>query len=377
MEELQDPERGGEIRTLEVKQRKWWISVFFCGFLIFTGDSLVMLLLNFYYVQDKRSESDQNRQYRGTWTQALLQNAAFPILIPLFFLFPSPKQKTEPVSSDPPPFLRVLSLYVSLGVLVSVHSKLYALAKLYVGWGILVSTQLILTSLFSAFINRLKFNRWIIVSITFTLAADFFGSPAFSGAPDEDESYTYGIKAWLILIFPTLAFSLSLSLMQLGFEKVLVKTKRYGDKKVFRMVLEMQIVVSFIAALICLVGLFASGEFKELNGDSVRFKKGEGYYGLSLVGLAISWQVWAVGLLGLVLLVSGVFADVVHMCASPVVALLVVLAFDFKDDEFGWQRRGALLGSVLALASYSYSLYKTKKKDVEELNKRELNNSEA
>ncbi|KAF2589774.1 hypothetical protein F2Q70_00041933 [Brassica cretica] len=182
MEELQDPERGGEIRTLEVKQRKWWISVFFCGFLIFTGDSLVMLLLNFYYVQDKRSESDQNRQYRGTWTQALLQNAAFPILIPLFFLFPSPKQKTEPVSSDPPPFLRVLSLYVSLGVLVSVHSKLYALAKLYVGWGILVSTQLILTSLFSAFINRLKFNRWIIVSITFTLAADFFGSPAFSGA---------------------------------------------------------------------------------------------------------------------------------------------------------------------------------------------------
>ncbi|KAG2260034.1 hypothetical protein Bca52824_079328 [Brassica carinata] len=232
MEELQVPEPGGEIRSVEVvKQRKWWMSVVFCGFLIFTGDSLVMLLLNFYYVQDNRSESDQNRQYRGTWTQALLQNAAFPILIPLFFVFPSPKPNTEPVSSasDPPPFLRVLLLYVSLGVLVSVYSKLYALAKLYVGWGILVSTQLILTSLFSAFINRLKFNRWIIVSIIFTLAADFFGSPAFSGTPDEDETYTYGIKAWLILIFPTLAFSLSLCLMQLGFEKVLVKTKRYAS----------------------------------------------------------------------------------------------------------------------------------------------------
>ncbi|KAL0732564.1 hypothetical protein Bca4012_008773 [Brassica carinata] len=380
MEELQVPEPGGEIRSVEVvKQRKWWMSVVFCGFLIFTGDSLVMLLLNFYYVQDNRSESDQNRQYRGTWTQALLQNAAFPILIPLFFVFPSPKPNTEPVSSasDPPPFLRVLLLYVSLGVLVSVYSKLYALAKLYVGWGILVSTQLILTSLFSAFINRLKFNRWIIVSIIFTLAADFFGSPAFSGTPDEDETYTYGIKAWLILIFPTLAFSLSLCLMQLGFEKVLVKTKRYGNRKVFQMVLEMQICVSFIATLICLVGLFASGEFKELKGDSQRFKKGEAYYFLSLVGLALSWQVWAVGLLGLVFLVSGVFADVVHMCASPVVALLVVFAFDFKDDEFGWQRRGALLGSVLALASYFYSLYKTKKKEVAELNKRELNNREA
>lgn len=384
MEEFQGPEPGGQVmsenRSLELNQRKWWISVSFCGFLIFAGDSLVMLLLNFFYVQDNRSESNHDRQYRGTWTQALIQNAAFPILIPLFFMFPSPKPNPETVSdqtNNRPPFLRVLLLYVSLGVLVSVYSKLYALAKLYVGWGILVSTQLILTSLFSAFINRLKFNRWIIISIIFTLAADFFGGPAFAGTPDEDESDAYDIKAWLILIFPTLAFSLSLCLMQLGFEKVLVKTKRYGNKKVFRMVLEMQISVSFIATLICLVGLLASGEFKELKGDSERFKKGKTYYILSLVGLALSWQVWAVGLLGLVLLVSGLFADVVHMCASPVVALLVVLAFDFMDDDFGWQRRGALLGAVLALASYFYYLHKTKKKEIAELNKRENNNGEV
>jgi hypothetical protein len=65
------------------------------------------------------------------------------------------------------------------------------------------------------------------------------------------------------------------------------------------------------------------------------------------------------------------------MGASPVVALLVVLAFDFMDDEFGWQRRGALLGAVLALASYFYSLHTKKKKEIAELNKRENNNSEA
>ncbi|KAJ4915334.1 putative purine permease 16 [Raphanus sativus] len=381
MEEFQIPEPGrhnnmSDIRSLEHNQRKWWISVFSFGFLILAGDSLVMLLLNFYYDQDERSQNDQDQQYRGTWTQALLQNAAFPILIPLFFLFPSPKPNPDTVSDQTNN--RVILLYVSLGVIVSVYSKLYALARLYVGWGILVPAQLILTSLFSAFINRLKFNRWIIISILFTLAADFFCSPAFSGAPTEDESYTYGIKAWLILILPTLAFSLSLSLTQLGFEKVLAKTKRYGGnnkKVVFRMVLEMQICVSFVATLICLAGLFASGEFKELKGDSERFKKGRAYYVLSLVGLALSWQVWAVGLLGLVLLVSGLFADVVHMCASPVVALLVVLAFDFEDDEFGWQRRGALVGAVLALACYFYYLHKTKKKEMAELNKRENDNN--
>ncbi|KAF2549390.1 hypothetical protein F2Q70_00019672 [Brassica cretica] len=379
MEEFQGPEPGRH-NTSEIRsQRKWWISVFFCGFLVLTGDSLVMLLLNFYYVQNNRSENDQYQQYRGTWTQALIQNVAFPILIPLFFILPKPETVSDQTNTRHPPFLRVLLLYLSLGVLVSVYSKLYALARLYVGWGILVPAQLILTSLFSAFINRLKFNRWIIISIIFTLAADFFCAPAFSGTPTEDESYTYGIKAWLILIFPTLAFSLSLSLTQLGFERVLAKTKRYGgsNKKVFRMVLEMQIFVSFVATLICLVGLFVSGEFKELKGESERFKKGRTYYSLSLVGLALSWQVWAVGLLGLVLSVSGLFADVVHMCASPVVALLVVLAFDFKDDDFGWQRRGALLGSVLALACYFYYLHKTKKKEMAELNKRDNNNNNS
>ncbi|KAL1214220.1 putative purine permease 16 [Cardamine amara subsp. amara] len=279
-----------EIEFLKLNQRKWWISVFFYGFLIFAGDSLDMLLLSFFY----RSESDQDRQYKGTWTQALIQNAVFPILIPLFFIFPSPKPNPEETVSNQTNngWFRVFSLYISL--------------------------------------------------------ADFFGGPAFAGTPDEDESDAYDIKAWLILIFPTLAFSLSLCLMQLGFERLLVKTKRY-----------------------------ASGEFKKLKGDSERFKKGKTYYILSLVGLALSWQVWAVGLLGLVLLVSGVFADVVHRCASPVVALLVVLAFDFMDDDFGWQRRGALIGAVLALASYFYYLHKTKEEETAELTKRENSNSET
>ncbi|KAL1214221.1 putative purine permease 16 [Cardamine amara subsp. amara] len=265
-----------EIEFLKLNQRKWWISVFFYGFLIFAGDSLDMLLLSFFY----RSESDQDRQYKGTWTQALIQNAVFPILIPLFFIFPSPKPNPEETVSNQTNngWFRVFSLYISL--------------------------------------------------------ADFFGGPAFAGTPDEDESDAYDIKAWLILIFPTLAFSLSLCLMQLGFERLLVKTKRYGNK-VFRMVLEMQICVSFAL-----------------------------------------W-VWAVGLLGLVLLVSGVFADVVHRCASPVVALLVVLAFDFMDDDFGWQRRGALIGAVLALASYFYYLHKTKEEETAELTKRENSNSET
>ncbi|KFK40927.1 hypothetical protein AALP_AA2G061300 [Arabis alpina] len=373
-EHVQNPEPDqilSQTRLLILRQRKWWISVSLCLFLVLLGDSLVMLLLNFFYVQDKREESDEDRQYKGTWLQALIQNAAFPILIPLLFIFPSPKPHQE---TNSPRFLsfRLFFLYLSLGVLVAAHSKLFALGKLYANFGIFTlisATQLIFTAIFTAIINRFKFNRWIIISIILTIVLYVFGDPEFVGQPDEDEE-SHSIQAWLTFA-ATVAFSLSLCLIQLGFEKLLVKTKRYGNKKVFRMVLEMQICVSFVASLVCLVGLFASGDFKELKGDSKRFKKGETYYVLSLIGLALSWQVWAVGLIGLVLYVSGVFADVVHMCTSPLVALFVVLAFDFMDDEFTWFRIGALIGTALALGSYFYSLHKKNKKEMVELNQRE------
>ncbi|CAE5960509.1 unnamed protein product [Arabidopsis arenosa] len=360
-------------RSLELNQRKWWISVSLCIFLVLLGDSLVMLLLNFFYDQNNREDSDQDLQYQGTWLQALVQNAAFPLLIPLFFIFPSPKQNQETNNTRFLSF-RLLLLYISLGVLVAAHSKLFALGKLYANYGVFTlisATQLIFTTIFTSIINRFKFTRWIILSIIITILIYVFGSPEFGGEPDENEEF-YNIQAWLTFA-ASVAFALSLCLVQLGFEKVLVKTKRYGNKKVFRMVLEMQICVSFVATVVCLVGIFASGENKELQGDSHNFKKGEMYYVMSLIGLALSWQVWAVGLIGLVLYVSGVFGDVVHMCTSPLVALFVVLAFDFMDDEFSWPRIGTLIATPLALGSYFYTLHKRNKKKMVELYQTENN----
>ncbi|XP_010511366.1 PREDICTED: probable purine permease 22 [Camelina sativa] len=361
-------------RSLQVKQKKWWVAVALCLFLVLLGDCLVILLLNFFYVQDRRGEDDNKHlQYKGTWMQALIQNAAFPILIPLFFIFPSPKPNHETNSTSFLSF-RLILLYVSLGVLVAAHSKLYALGKLYAGYGfflLISASQLIFTLIFTAIINRFKFTRWIVISILLTLVSYAFGSPQFAGEPVENE-YFYSIRAWLTFS-ASVAFALSLCLAQLGFEKLLVKTKRYGNKKVFRMVLEMQICISFVASLVCFVGLFVSGEYKELKGDSMRFKKGETYYVLSLVGLALSWQAWAVGLIGLVLYVSGVFGNIVHMCASPLMALVVVLAFNFLEDEFSWPRIGALIGTVLALGFYFHTLHYRNKEKIVELNQSENN----
>lgn len=73
-----------------------------------------------------------------------------------------------------------------------------------------------------------------------------------------------------------------------------------------------------------------------------------------------------VGLIGLVFYVLGVFGDVVYMCILLFVVLIVVLVFDFMDDDFSWFRIGVLIGIILVLGLYFYLMYKKNKKEMME-----------
>lgn len=69
--------------------------------------------------------------------------------------------------------------------------------------------------------------------------------------------------------------------MQFSFEKVL-------KKETFSVVLEMQIYTYLVATCVCVMGLFASGEWKELGGEMEGSKKGKLAYTMILVGIALS-----------------------------------------------------------------------------------------
>jgi hypothetical protein len=63
-------------------------------------------------------------------------------------------------------------------------------------------------------------------------------------------------------------YSLILSLMQPAFEKII-------KRKNFSTVLDMQIYTSLVATVVSLVGLFASGEWKTLEGEMLAFPSGK------------------------------------------------------------------------------------------------------
>ncbi|XP_010461561.1 PREDICTED: putative purine permease 20 isoform X2 [Camelina sativa] len=342
-----------------IKTRNWWICLFVCSGLVVTGRVLATLLLNFYFIQTGRDVCDDPKQFKGTWLQSFIQNAAFPFTALLLLLWRSlfsTHRETQSSSS----FVKLFLLYISLGVLFAAYSQLYAIGRthcVFFFW--IFTTQLIFTSIFTAIINKHKFNRWIILSIVLSGIATGITSSDDAYYPCEGEGGKMSYGAWCGL-FGTVAFSLSLCIMQLGFQKVIPNT----ESRVSAVML-MQTNASMIATLICLVGLFISGEFKDIKEDFETFTKGRPLYVLSLIGLSLAWQVMSLGLVGLVCLASSLFSNVVSFSASPLANIFVVLAFSFMDDDVDWFKGGALLAGILGFASYIYSFYKaTKKREI-------------
>ncbi|KAJ4896535.1 purine permease 19 [Raphanus sativus] len=345
-------------RPQAIKTRNWWIWIFVCSGLVVTGQVFSKLLLNFYFVQTGRDVCDDPKQFKGTWLQSMVQNAAFPFTAFFAFLWRSlSSNHRETISYSSSSFVKLFLLYISLGVLFAAYSQLYAIGRthcIFFFW--IFTTQLIFTSIFTAIINKHKFNRWIVLAIILSGVATGITSSDDAYMPCEAEGYKMSYGAWCGFS-GTVAFSLSLCIMQLGFEKVIPKT----ESKVTA-VMSMQTYASMIATLICLVGLFVSGEFRDIKEDFETFKEGKPLYVLTLTGLSLAWQVMSIGLVGLVCLVSTLFSNVVSFSASPLANIFVVVAFRFMDDDVEWFKGGALLAGILGFASYVYSLYKSAKR---------------
>ncbi|RAL49957.1 hypothetical protein DM860_018271 [Cuscuta australis] len=116
----------------------------------------------------------------------------------------------------------------------------------------------------------------------------------------------------------------------------------------------MQVYPSFIATCCCVVGLFASGEWRSLKGEMEGYAKGKVSYVMTLVWTALCWQICSVGLLGLTFEVSSLFSNVISTLALPSVPVLGVILFGDKMDAV---KVIALVLAVWGFLSYVYQQY--------------------
>ncbi|XP_040962580.1 probable purine permease 11 isoform X1 [Gossypium hirsutum] len=328
---------------LKLKRWQWWLLVAINIFFLIAGQAAAVLLGRFYY--DKGGNSK--------WMATLVQTAGFPVLcIPWFLLHPSREAST---SSTSPSIKTLALLYFVLGVLVAGDNMLYSVGLLYLSastYSLICATQLAFNAVFSYFLNSQKFtalilNSVVILSLSAALIAVNDDSDGPSGVPKG--KFLIG---FLCTLGASALYSLLLSFMQLSFQKVL-------KKETFSVVLEMQIYTSVVASCLSTIGLFASGEWKSLQHEMEVFGTGRVSYVLTLVWTAISWQVCAVGVVGLIFVVSSLFSNVISTLSLAVTPLAALVVF---HDKMNGVKVIAMLLALCGFASYIYQNYIDDKK---------------
>ncbi|KAK4262494.1 hypothetical protein QN277_028049 [Acacia crassicarpa] len=324
--------------------KRWFLLSLYIVFLL-VGQSAATLLGNLYY--DKGGNSK--------WMATFVQSVGFPILIPLLFYSfqrskPRRNRLNTAASKSKPSVFTFALLYLAFGLLLTGDNLMYSYGLLYLPvstYSLLCATQLAFNALFSYLLNSQKFTPLIFNSLVLlTLSASLLAVNSDS-EKSKDLSKTKYIIGFLCTLGASATYSLYLSLVQLSFEKVI-------KAETFSSVLNMQFYPNFISSCCCVVGLFASGEWKTLNSEMKEYQTGRLSYIMTLVWTAVSWQISTMGMLGLIFEVSSLFSNVIGTVSLPVVPILSVFIF---HDKINGVKVVSLLLALWGFISYIYQHY--------------------
>ncbi|MCL7038741.1 hypothetical protein MKW94_030075 [Papaver nudicaule] len=339
---VSDDEPRSASRTKGSKHYNWWFRVTVYAFLLIAGQSVATLLGEFYY--DKGGNSK--------WMATFVQSAGFPVLfVPLIVARVYLPATSSTTTERPASVSTVALLYFGLGVLIAGNGMLYSYGLLYLPvstYSMLCSTQLVFSAIFSFFLNSQKFTAFILNSlILLTMSVVLLAvDPNNSSDSTTHSEGKYG-SGFVCTVAASAGYSLLLSLTQLCFEKVI-------RKETINAVLEMSISTSVVSTCTCLVGIFASGDWKGLKSEMNEYQEGSVSYVMTLVWIAVTWQVFSVGLIGLVFEASSLFSNVISTLGSPVVPIFAVIFF---HDTLSGVKIMAMLLSLWGFVSYIYQHY--------------------
>jgi drug/metabolite transporter (DMT)-like permease len=316
-----------------LKNWGWWILVLLNIMSVLAGQTVATLLGRFYF----------NEGGNSLWMATVIQSAGAPLLILPLLLIPKKSSVARP------PLRKIVSIYVVLGFIVAADNLMYSYGLLYLPvstYSLICATQLGFNAIFSYFINKQKFTALIfnsVVLLTFSAALLGVNSDSNDSNIPKDK-YPLG---FVLTIGASATFSLIVSLMQLTFETVI-------KAQTFSWVLELQMYVNMVASLVTVAGLFISGEWKNITAEFQGYKTGKASYALTLVGTAVGWQVFSVGLISLISLISSLFANVISTLSLPLIPIFAVIFF---HDGMNGVKVVAMLIAIWGFLSYIYQHY--------------------
>ncbi|XP_028754837.1 probable purine permease 10 [Neltuma alba] len=339
-----------EVKNQRRHQR--WLRIALYAVLVLVGQSASTLLGRQYYQQGGKSR----------WIGTLVQLVGFPILLP-FYCIPASKHSITATNNinhnQKQPSVSMLAfVYASLGLLAALNCYLYSIGLSYLPvstYSIICSLDLAFNSFFSFFLNSQKFTPYIINSLVLLTISSillvFETDDSSSSSSSSESSSQISKKKYVIGFISTVGasagYGLEFSLTQYAFRKVLRNEN-------FRVVLDMLVYHSLVATLATMVGMFGSGDFKGLKAEMEEYKMGKASYVIILSFSAITWQLYTVGYLGLILEVSSLFSNAISVVGFPIVPILAVVIF---HEAMQGLKAIPLVLALWGFCSYIYQQY--------------------
>lgn len=328
-----------------VNKYKKWLEIGIHAFIVLVSQSVATILGKLYY--DKGGNS--------IWLVSLTETIGFPILLIPMILNLTPKLEEEGNNSDDSSSSMIMAkllIYVFLGFLVGGGCSLYSIGLLHLPastFSVISSSQLAFNVLFSLFmrlekITPLVANSIVLVTISSVLLAL---QPDDKSSTEETSSSHHYAIGFVCTLIASAGFGLLFSSTDLMFRKVL-------KRNTLREIMDVTVCQSFFATCLILIALFASKEWRNLNSEMHNFELGKLTYIMILFWISVCWQLYTYSLLGLIMKVSAVFANVISTLGAPLIPIMSVIIF---NDKMSGVKAISIVLAIWGFSSYAYQQY--------------------
>ncbi|GLJ48041.1 hypothetical protein SUGI_1014410 [Cryptomeria japonica] len=130
--------------------------------------------------------------------------------------------------------------------------------------------------------------------------------------------------------------------------------KKSECKVTYTPVMEMQLIMSFTATVMCTIGMVVNKDFVTIASEVRAYDIGEVKFYMGLAWNAISWQIFFIGVFGVIFLTSSLLSGILKTMFIPVTQ---VLSVNIYHENFSGEKGLALIMALWGFASYLYGEY--------------------
>ncbi|XP_057503617.1 purine permease 3-like [Actinidia eriantha] len=299
---------------------------------------------------------------KRVWLSSWLETGGWPIIfVPLLITYLQRRRMaggsgTKFFFMEGPVFIASMVI----GILTGFDNYLYAygVARLPVSTSSLViASQLGFTALFAFLLVKQKFTPYSINAVALlTIGAGVLALHSNGDRPKGESNREYYL-GFFMTIAAAVMYGLILPMVELTYKKA-------KQEITYTLVLEIQLVMCFVATVVCTIGMIVNNDFQAIPREARAFGLGETKYYVVMVCSGIIWQCFFLGAIGVIFAGSSLLSAIIIAVLLPVTEVLAVI---FYQEKFQAEKGVSLVLSLWGFISYFYGELKHSKKKSETL----------